>query len=192
MQLIFGYLAGSYFIGALLGVFTSLACMGHFSLRPQTVIWVLYAASILVVDRACARGVTRALMLSLFILGCAWANTHLSAILGVVAVLLWGLHAPGVGRSLSRPFLCALCFVLGSLVSPYWGGEWLTFFEKSTHALRFNTIDEFKPATILQYSSGFVVMQIALLLVCVFPRGEFHLLVECCCLSPCSSLGVRL
>lgn len=168
LQYIFGLLAGSYFIGALLGVFTALACIGHFSLRPQTVVWILYAASIAVVDRACLRGVKKSLLCVLFTIGCVWANTHVSSILGVAAVLLWGFGSSADTRSVWRSCIFGICFVLGSLVSPYWGGEWLSAFETSTHTMQFNSIDEFKPATIVQYSSGFVLMQVALLLVLCF------------------------
>ncbi len=168
MQYVCGRLAGSHCIGALLGAFTALACMGHFSLRPQTVTWILFAYLLLVADKSCRGGVGRAVMVVAAVIGCIWANTHLSAILGVVGVLLWGWNCPGPNSSLRRAIVLVVCFVIGSVMSPYLGGEWLTLFEKSSHAFRFSAIDEFRPAHIRQYSSGFVVILIALLLTLCF------------------------
>ena len=172
MQYILGCLAGSYCIGALLGVFTSVACMGHFSLRPQTVTWTLFACVLLVADRVCKAGVARATAVAAAVIGCVWANTHLSAILGVFGLALWSLNGSAVGSSLRRTLVLVGCFIIGSLISPYMGGEWLTLFEKSSHAFRFNSIDEFRPAHIRQYSSGFVVIQIALLLTLCFSSNR--------------------
>ncbi len=168
MQYVFGAMSGSYFLGALLGAFSALACIGHFSLRPQTLTWVLFCWVIFFADVRRHERASRGALVAMLVLGCVWANTHLSAILGVVGVLLWSLGSTESRGGLRRSALLVACFILGTFLSPYLGGEWLTLFEKSTHALRLQSIDEFRPATIVQYSSGFVVLQMALLIVGCF------------------------
>ncbi len=62
-----------------------------------------------------------------------------------------------------------LCF-LGTLVTPYIGGEWLAFLQESRHPFSHSAIAEFKPATILQYSTAFLLISGALLLLFVHYR----------------------
>ena len=168
MQYVFGILAGDLFIGALLGAYTTASFHAHFSLRPQSFVWILFILVIALADATRRNALTRGGMLGALALGCAWANSHLSAIMGLVTILAWpvGIDAP---RSIyKRVGILAVCFLAGTLVSPYLGGEWFTLFEKSDHIGRFRAIDEFKPATLLQHSTGMLVLQGVLLIVLCF------------------------
>jgi len=180
-QLVFGTLAGCHFFGALLGLLAVVACRGHFSLRPQTVVWILFLLVLLVAELTKRRGARGAYLVALVCLGSAWANTHLSAIFGVVGLGLWLLPESFSRKELSRLGLVVGCFVVGTLISPYFGGEWLTFVEKSDHIFNFRVLDEFRPADITQVPTLCVAFQIVLLAVLSFashrlpPRGPLAL-----------------
>lgn len=170
-QYLLGRLARDHFVGALLGVYATVACFAHVSLRPQTIVWIFFLAALVLADDSLrARGRVRSLVL-LGLVGALWANTHLSAVIGAVGVCLWiaGRHG---GRGWWWAAAVALgVFVAGTVCTPYVGGEWLTFLDTSGHALQFRSIDEFKPANIMQFSTGFVIILVSLLLtLCVTTR----------------------
>jgi hypothetical protein len=177
MQWVFGVLAGNHFFGALLGVVTTVACRSHFSLRPQTFVWILFVLVLLVAELSKRSGTKRSHLIALVCLGSMWANTHLSAIFGVIGVVLWSIH-----RAIDRPETIRIAtmvgaFVTGTLCTPYLGGEWLTFFEKSDHVFSFRALDEFKPADLTQVPTACLLFQILCITVLSFasnrlpPRG---------------------
>jgi hypothetical protein len=168
MQYLLGLCAGSYFIGAVLGAYTTIACYAHFSLRPQTVVWILFLAAITLADQLASHKNVRRNAVLLSIVGAVWANTHLTAVLGLAAVFLWSLQTENGEVSWKRALGASSAFVVGTFVTPYYGGEWLTLLHKSGHPMQFASIDEFKPAHILQYCTGFVLLQIFLLVTLVF------------------------
>ncbi len=161
---VFGRMARDYFVGALLGAYTAVACYNHFTLRPQSLVWILFAGCLASADAVVDRGVTPRRLLSLVVLGCLWGNIHLTAILGLGAVFLWTLQDPSHRFVPKRAFVASVAFFIGTLFTPYFGGEWLTFLSKGGHPLQYNSISEFQPATILQYSTVFVVLMGAILI----------------------------
>jgi hypothetical protein len=171
LQWVMGRLARDYCAGAIIGAYTTIACYAHFSLRPQTSVWVLFAATILASDVIVERGISKIRLLALAGIGCVWANTHLTAALGVSAAFLWTLQRHAGELQVSRAALSAGSFLLGTLLTPYVGGEWVTFFEKSGHTFQFGSIDEFKPAHILQFSTAFVLLQVGLLATVYHMQG---------------------
>lgn len=157
----FGIIANSWFFGGFLGVFTALAAHNHFTLRPQTISWVLLACLISVADSIDKKGLNRGRSLVLLLIMFIWANTNLTSGLGIITVFFW-LIGPG------KVFVTARAvgyMSLGTLLTPYHGAEWLTFFSKTGHPFKYANIAEFQAATIMQYSTGFLVIIIALLLV---------------------------
>jgi hypothetical protein len=173
LQWIMGRLARDYSGGAIIGAYSAIACYAHFSLRPQTSVWILFAATLLVSDATAEKGVSKVRLFLLTALGCLWANTHLTAILGVSGAFLWTLQRERGEHNVQRALLSAGAFFAGTLLTPYVGGEWLTFFQKSGHTLQFSSIDEFKPAHILQFSTAFILIQVGLLAVVYYTRGKF-------------------
>lgn len=157
-------LARDSFMGAILGMYTTVACFNHFTLRPQSLVWIMFALAIVAADVVADRGASRKALAALVALGCVWANTHLTAILGLGAVFLWSVQDSQHRFQLRRASAAAGCFFAGTLLTPYFGGEWLTFFSKGGHPLQYNVIAEFQPATILQYSTVFVVLMGAILI----------------------------
>ena len=47
--------------------------------------------------------------------------------------------------------------LLGTLVTPYFGAEWIVFFSKTSHPLLHSEIIEFGPATILDAPVGMLL-----------------------------------
>lgn len=165
LQFIYGKMSRDYFIGALIGTYVAVATFNNFTLRPQVIVWILFAFVILIADEVSEKGFSRRRGAALLLLGCVWANSHLTAILGLGAVGLWLLQSSHSQLAVGRAVAASGSFFVGTLITPYLGGEWLTFFHKSGHPLKFQAISEFQPATILQFSSVFVLLLVFLLLV---------------------------
>jgi hypothetical protein len=168
LQITCSLLARDWWIGSFFGACGAVACFNHFTLRPQVLVWIFFAWVLLVVERIAREGLSSSRRIGLCTLGLLWANTHLTAALGFVAVVLWLLPETWDRRRVSAMFTSAGIFFLGTLVTPYFGGEWITLLTKSGHPLKYSVIAEFSPATILQYSTVFVLLGLSLLLVAGF------------------------
>jgi len=144
----FGRLAGSFSRGLALGVVIAAGCYWHLSLRPQSVVWVLYAWLLLAVDGLRVHGWSWWRGLQVAVIMCVWANSHISAVFGIVSAVLllpfrdWALVAR-----------VALCAMAGTLLTPYGGAEWLTALGYVQHPFRFGFISELRPATIRDFST---------------------------------------
>lgn len=146
-------------IGLILGIFATLSTYNHFTLRPQAFVWIYLALLILIVDRIAERGhLTRASGVALLICMALWANTHISTALGLAVIAGWLWSASR--RKLTLQTVALGLF--GTLITPHFGAEWLTFFRKSGHPFALNAIAEFHPATIMQPSTAFLVLALAL------------------------------
>jgi hypothetical protein len=169
LQYTFGKIARDNWVGAAFGIYSTVACYNHFTLRPQVVVWIFFAVLLYLVEQVSRDGLRRNLVFGIFVSGAVWANTHLTAALGLGAVALWLLPAQ---RSDLLPWknlaVCVATFFLGTLCTPYLGGEWITFLSKTGHPLRYSVIAEFQPATILQYSTVFVLLLLVFLIVVAF------------------------
>ena len=154
-------IARDYFFGGLLGVYTTAAMFSHFTLRPQVLVWVYFMLLLVTADAAEREGLKRRHLWTFFALMVLWANTHLSAILGLLAVGAW-LFGRLPGRQVAAALACGFA---GTLVTPYLGGEWAMFFQTATHPFSFHSVYEFQPATIAQYVTAFLVIALAVLAV---------------------------
>jgi hypothetical protein len=168
MQYFLGLSAGSPFVGAILGAYTTVTCFAHFSLRPQTFVWILFLTALALADRLVRFGRSRWTLLMLAVVGLAWANSHITTVIGLIGVFLWAVQSEKGEVSWRRALSACGAFFLGTLLTPYYGEEWLTFMQKSGHTVQFSSIDEFRPAHISQFSTGFVLLQGFLLLTLFF------------------------
>ncbi|MGI6524862.1 MAG: hypothetical protein ACOX2O_06155 [Bdellovibrionota bacterium] len=159
-----GRISKDWFIGALLGTFSTAACYNHLTLRPQTIVWIFLAWLLYLLNKIDKEGLSLWRSVALVGIFCAWANTHLSTALGIMTVVFW-LYAPGRLKLTLQAFLLSL---FGTLITPYYGGEWLTFFSKTGHPFKMNVIAEFQTATILQHSTAFLIIAVALLMVFLY------------------------
>ncbi len=154
-------IAGDYFFGTLAGIYASVACFSHFTLRPQVLVWVYFVLLIVVADTVSRQGLNRANKFALFALMALWANTHLSAILGMLMLAGWIFKGSNWREVLTA---LACCFV-GTLFTPYLGGEWIMFVQTTSHPFSHQSIYEFQPANITQYVTAFLIIGIAILAV---------------------------
>jgi hypothetical protein len=165
LQFVCGRVARDHFVGALFGVYATVACYNNFTIRPQVLVWIFFALALLLADDVAEKGASTKRLGLLALLGSFWANTHLTAALGLVAIGLWSVQNATSQVSVRRSMLAVAAFFIGTLVTPYLGGEWLTFFAKGGHPLKYQRISEFQPATILQFSAVFVLLEVFLVLV---------------------------
>lgn len=163
-----GKISRDWFFGALLGAWSTLACFNHFTLRPQSLVWIYLIWLVLVAETIETRGVTRGRLAALFFIMVLWANTHLTSVLAILAVMGW-LWKKGQERIALKAG--GVCF-LGSLMTPYLGGEWITLFMKSGHPFQHQDIAEFQSATIMQYSTAFLVISLVVLLAFLHHRPK--------------------
>jgi hypothetical protein len=157
---LFTQLSGSAVFGASAGVFATAAVFNHFTLRPQVLVWIFCALAL-----SCTESFRRSPgkkwhLIALAALGCLWANVHLTAALGLIVVVCW-LFEPGRYKTLLQG---SIAYVIGTLMTPYAGGEWVTLIKKSGHPMRYQAIAEFQPATILQYSTSFLIIALAIVI----------------------------
>jgi hypothetical protein len=164
----FGVMARDHFLGALVGVVSAVACRAHFSLRPQTMVWLFFALVLLIAEKSRTGRASRLQLLGLFLLGSAWANTHISAVFGVMALALWPLSGAPGRADLARIAPLVGAFVAGTFISPYFGGEWLTLLAKSDHIFSFRVLDEFKPGDLTQVPTACLLFQVVFIAVLSF------------------------
>lgn len=175
---VFARLAQDWFIGLLLGVIVVAACHDHFTLRPQSFVWLYLLALLLVANSICNSGASWRCLASLVVIMSLWANAQITAIFGIFVATAWVMPAQisKLSSQWQRPALVLGACFLGTLITPYFGGEWLTFFSKSDHPMRLSAIAEFQPATILQFPTAFLVLLVALLLTLLIQaQSSFHL-----------------
>ncbi len=158
---VFGRISENWFFGGLLGMFATAACYNHFTLRPQSLVWIFLAFLLYQLDCIERRGFSLKRGVGLFLITALWANTHITAALAVIismVYLIWPMRCKLSGQA-------ALSCFLGTLATPHFGAAWFTFFTKSTHPLQHASIAEFHPATIMQHSTAFLVIVACLLLL---------------------------
>ena len=163
---VFSVIARDWFLGTLLGVFATASCFNHFTLRPQSLVWIYYALVLLAAESIAVRSRELKNFLLLSFLMCLWANTHLSAALGVGSIFVWLVWRCGWKVAVKG----ALFGFGGSLITPYLGGEWITFISKTGHPFEMKSIAEFQAATVMQHSTAFLLIVLALLLTLLHLR----------------------
>ncbi|HMO02276.1 MAG TPA: hypothetical protein PKD37_08010 [Oligoflexia bacterium] len=138
-----------------LAIICSVGTFAHISLRPQTFTWIYLALILLITDKIKSGSLGIKQMFWLGLIMTFWGNTHLSSIFGLTAIFLLTLDPKNnPGRGLK----CSLVGFLGTLITPYFGGEWLTFLQKTTHPFSFKIIAEFQPAVITEYPTAFLIL----------------------------------
>ncbi|MCO6430308.1 MAG: hypothetical protein J5J00_05555 [Deltaproteobacteria bacterium] len=156
-----GWFAGNFYVGALFGLIGTAACFNHMTLRPQLLVWILFAWLVLQSEIIAKRGARPATLLPIAGTMCLWANLHITTILGVALVFCW-IASKGEMRI---AFAAAFSAFVGTLLTPYLGGEWITFISKTSHPFQHASIAEFQPASILQYSTAFPIIILAMLFI---------------------------
>lgn len=160
---VFSKLSKNYFIGALLGIVTTSSCFNHFTLRPQSIVWILFAYLLYLSSEIGRHGITKSAVLRVGAVLCVWANIHITTLLGLIVLFLWVYGSRGTAVAIK---ITTVGFI-ATLFTPYVGGEWLTFFSTSSHPFHFASVAEFQPANILQHSTAFLLILLSLVLLLV-------------------------
>lgn len=160
------------FFALLLTAATGFGLHEFFSLRPQTLAWLLFIWALAWANRVRLNGYVfnAARAVELFCIFALWANTHLTLTLGIAAICCW------IGLERARwPLLARVVAVslIGGMVGPGLGATWLLTFTKSSHLLSFAWIAEFGPATIQSFAAAILILQMAIYLTQVtFDRSK--------------------
>lgn len=168
----FGKLANDNFLGALFGVFATAASFNHFTLRPQSLTWILLALLILVADKISREGYNSKSLGLVTLLAAAWANTHITAILGVAVATAWAWGEGSRHIQIKRSAAVFGAGFVGLFLTPYMGAEVITLFSKAGHPFAYDTIAEFQAAQITHYSTAFVIIGLTLLLLFIHSQPK--------------------
>lgn len=169
-QLAFSAISRSFLVGAALGAYATLSSYAHFALRPQSLVWVFFIAALMIADSVARSGRSWRRLAAATLVGCLWANTHLSAVIGLVSIALWSWSGARPRAALDSALLVG-AFLFGTLLTPYLGGEWSTLFEKSDHVLAFTSIREFGAASFGHHSTILALLGVVLLAACGATSG---------------------
>ncbi|RME61893.1 MAG: hypothetical protein D6780_00805, partial [Candidatus Dadabacteria bacterium] len=156
----FGKISNNWTFGALIGAICSAEASFNFTLRPQSFAWILFAFLLLTVDKINKEGANTKLLLALFALLCFWANTHITTIFALITIFCI-LFDPSYYL---LSVICTLSGLAGTFLTPYFGKEWLAFYQHLNAPTSFKIISEFSAANIGQYDTG-VTLIITLLAV---------------------------
>jgi len=157
---VFARLSGSWFFGALIGALAVFGCVQNLTLRPQTFVWIYFVWILGATDNIVRNGFSKRTILYFCLPFTLWANAQITTVIGIATAFVWLCALRKV-----KPVLIGtgLAF-LATLITPYFGQEWLVFFAKSSHPMDHNIIAEFQPAHILKFSTGFLILALGLLL----------------------------
>lgn len=127
-------------VGLVLSLSMAVGCRDFFTLRPQAFVWLYFVILLALAERVNRNSHTRADFLAALLLIILWANTHLTAFIGIGCGYLWLLRTTPVSK---KAVVSAIALSIATVITPYGGGEWRTLFEKSAHPFLFAGIDEF-------------------------------------------------
>jgi len=161
-----GVVAKDYFFGALMGIFIATASQSHYTLRPQSLTWGLLALMLWIASHISQKGMSKRALGSILLLSCIWANSHITAWLGVGIAALWSIPTESNRAEQFRYFLLVFAAgLIGCFLTPYFGAEMVTLLTKADHQMAFTTVAEFQPAHITHFSVGILVLGLSLLML---------------------------
>lgn len=161
--------ARDYFFGMLIGAVVTSGFVAQYTLRPQSIVWLLFALLLSVSFQIRARGLSGKRLLAVAAIMMAWANLHITTVIGVGALIVL-LFDPRDYRRWIIPLAVA---IFATCCTPHLGYEWVIFFSKADHPLALRSIAEFGPGTVLDYPVGLLIGLLALLFTFLFcaPRS---------------------
>ncbi len=142
-----------FFFGSIVALCTLASFLQHYTLRPQLIAWFCFVWALYLSDKVYKKGWNKRIYLQTIIIFSLWANSHLTTAIGLFVFTLWGFN--GFNKNTYKLILIPF---LGTLLTPYYGEEWITFFSKTNHPFLYSGIVEFKPAMIESYGVGFLVI----------------------------------
>lgn len=154
-------------LGLLLGAASAIACYAHFGLRPQVVSWICFALCLFLSEKALREGFTKGVAVTLAFVMLLWANSHISGVFGLFGIVLWTFDFTKARSSFLLTSKLLAAALLGTMITPYLGAEWLTMLGKAQHPFAHMYIQEFQPATLYHAGANLVILLFATLLVLI-------------------------
>ena len=141
------------FMGTFLSLVT-LSSFGEFAtLRPQIISWFCFAISIYLANEVYENGWNKKRYLFTILTFIVLANSNITTSVSIFAFCLIGFN--GLKKDTYKLLLIPL---IGTLITPYIGHEWSTFFHKINHPFAFNDIMEFKPLMIMSLGGAAIIV----------------------------------
>jgi hypothetical protein len=154
-------IAKDWFFGIICTAIILAGTSQYLTLRPQLLIWTILPLFIACLEKLRSENFSLKTLLVLMGLTTIWANSHITTIFALITCIVWLW-----GNRILWTVLPA--FLFASLLTPYYGSEWLTFIQKSSHPLNFQAIAEFQTASILDFSTCFLLIMLFLLNLFIF------------------------
>jgi hypothetical protein len=131
----------------------------YFGLRPQSLSWVLFALALYLGQNIWReQKITWKQYFGILLLFSIWANTHITGALGMLCLGAWVLQSGEKKCNWKLSLIVLSAAFIGSLLTPYFGGEWATLAGKSNHPFAHTYIREFQPATLYHVSANILVL----------------------------------
>lgn len=160
----------SLFLSGCLTILVVGASDTSFGLRPQTLSWGLLAILLALGEQIKHSGGKKRYLAGLFLCMVIWANTNITSALALGCLAVWLVDLQKFPQSLKAALPALAVGFLGTFFTPYLGAEWLTFFSKADHPLRFLSIAEFQPANFYHATADVVLLLLILFFIFVHHR----------------------
>ncbi len=145
--------SGDFFFGTIISILVFASFVQHYTLRPQMISWFCFLWAVYLADKIYKNGWNKKIYLQTILVFALWANSHLTTAIGIFVFALWGFN--GFNKNTYKLILIPF---LGTLLTPYLGQEWITFFSKTNHPFLYSGIYEFRSAMIRSYGVGILVI----------------------------------
>lgn len=152
-------------LGSVIALVSCIACFSHFELRPQTFTWIFLTLILYSLTRENLDIKKKALWI--FVLMMLWANTHISSIIGLIAIYFFSLENKLWSK---EAFFLTFVGLAATFATPYFGAQWFTLLEKSFHPFTFIFIREFQPVSLYQAEAGISLLLIVVLVLMIVDK----------------------
>lgn len=159
----YAYIARDWLVALLLAIIVVAGSSFHLTLRPQLFPWILFPLLITLLEHTDRTNFSLSKAIGFILIGSLWANNHITTAIGLASIFFWF-------RPSRQTLYCALLYFFGTLITPYFGKEWLTFFSKSSHPFSHQIIAEFQPSTILEFPVAFLIILIGIIAILLFHK----------------------
>ena len=141
------------FMGTFLSLVT-LSSFGEFAmLRPQIISWFCFAIAVYLANEVYENGWNKKRYIGTILTFMVLANSNITTSLSIFAFCLIGFN--GFKKDTYKLLLIPL---IGTLITPYIGHEWSTFFHKINHPFAFGDIMEFRPLMIMSLGGAAIIV----------------------------------
>lgn len=189
LHFVFLRLSKNRFFSLTLTASVIIASYPFFSLRPQTLSWILFAILLYILESREKRTALKNI-LCVCLIFLTWANSHITSCIGLACLFICVLPSK---KSEVRFFLyCPLLAFFATLCTPSLGKEWFVLFSKYNHAVQHTYIDEFHHASLRHIGTSINLgLSIYLLLQTLQSHVTVRKLIFCVSLLIASLISIK-